>query len=122
MASNDMTIILNSVQLPKFSTLRKVNTRNEKEIVTMRGTLHTDFINIGRAWAIGWRLLSEDDYDTIRELYESQFDGETLLMNFPAESLTVYVKMTIPDIENIKFSGAYYENFDIVLKEIYAFS
>ena len=71
-----MSIIgyLNGVELPEFSTPFVENIiENAADVVTLDGTMHTDFVNQRQGFALRWDVLSLDDYEIIRTIYNSQF-------------------------------------------------
>ena len=113
-----MAIILGGVLLPKYTQLKKLNDANQTDSQTLGGGIYTDFINVRRGWKIIWNLLKEEDYTTIRAIYDNQFTtGAYPVLQFDAENIYTPAKMDIPTEEDIKYNGAYIENFNIVLKE-----
>lgn len=122
--SKDMTMILGGRTVPLPSTFKRIYEPNETDLVTLGGTLNTDFINNRRGWQVGWKLILEDtDYQTLQDIYFEQYENEAYpLLTFPAYGLVdVPCKINISD-QNIKFNGTLIESFTITLKEQYAIS
>ncbi len=66
---------LNGVLLPKLGLPFIENIiENAVDVVTLDGTMHTDFVNQRQGFGIRWDQLSLEDYETIRAIYNSQFD------------------------------------------------
>jgi hypothetical protein len=118
-----MQIILGGAALPKYTELNRLNISNESDILSMRGTLYTDWINQRRSWVVKWNLLSITEYTAIRTMYNNQYTtGVFKMLSIPSLSIYVPVKIEIANSENIKYTGNFIEDFSIIMKEQYAFS
>lgn len=122
MAIHDMTMFLGGKTLPRPSTFKRLIQPNETDITTLGGTLYTDFINNRRVWVIGWKLLTEEDFNIIYALYQRQY-SQALYLDFQFDAYSIYskVKINITDQE-IKYNGNLIANFSITLKEQVPFS
>ena len=127
MDEKDMRIIVHkigggTVELPLYKTLKEITDPNETDNLTLDGTLYTDFVNNRRGWQVGWEKLKAADYDTVRELYNLQYQHEAYhTYELPEYGITAPMKMNITD-RNIRLNGEIIEGFMITLKEQYAIS
>lgn len=122
MSTQDMIIILGGVVMPKYTELQRLFDPNETDIVTLGGFLYTDFINNRRSWRLSWKLLREEDYTTIQNLFLKQYEtGVYHPLQLPAYNIYTPVKMGISD-HNIKYNGGFVEGFSVILKEQIGFS
>lgn len=127
MANKDMKITVTklsggSVDLPLYSTLREMVNPNETDNQTLDGTIYTDFVNMRREWQVGWEKLKAADYDTIRDIYEEQYQYEAYpTIEIPEYGVTAPMKINISD-RNIRLNGEIIEGVSITLKEQYAIS
>lgn len=111
-----------SVDLPLYSTLREMVNPNETDNQTLDGTIYTDFVNMRREWQVGWEKLKAADYDTIRDIYEEQYQYEAYpTIEIPEYGVTAPMKINISD-RNIRLNGEIIEGVSITLKEQYAIS
>lgn len=76
---------LTSLDLPPIE-LDFINTpiENATDVQTLDGNIYTDFVNMKAAWTFNYDSLTQDQYDEIRAIYDSQF------------TLFEYPKITIP--------------------------
>lgn len=127
MANKDMRIITTrlsggTVELPLYSSLKEMVDPNETDNTTLDGTLYTDFVNNRRSWMVGWEKLKAADYDTIRALYDEQYQYEAYhTFVLPEYGISAPMKINISD-RNIRLNGEIIEGFSITLKEQYAIS
>lgn len=127
MANKDMRIVVNrlsggTTELPLYSTLKEMLDPNETDNVTLDGTLYTDFVNNRRSWQVGWEKLKAIDYDTIRAIYNEQYQYEAYAtIEIPEYGVTAAMKINISD-RNIRLNGEIIEGVSITLKEQYAIS
>ncbi len=122
MSTQDMIIILGGVEMPKFTDLKRLLDPNETDIETLGGNLFTDFINNRRSWRLSWKLLKEEDYTTIQNLFLEQYEiGVYHPLQIDAYNLYTPVKMEISD-HDIKHNGGFVEGFSVLLKEQVGFS
>lgn len=114
--------LLGGVQLPDQTQLLETTTPNEADVMTLDGSLYTDFVNLMRSWTIGFPYLTQAEFDPIYELYKSQYTNETYLA-FEVDQLgiTTIVKVNISD-KDIHFNGQQVYGFSLTLKEAYAIS
>lgn len=119
-----MRIVLGGRTLPKPNTFKRIQTPTETDVVTLGGSLYTDFISRRQAWQCGWKLITEEQMQIIQDLFEEQYTDPTgayHLLQFDAYDIYAPVKLEITD-QQIKYNGALIENFSIVLKQQYAVS
>lgn len=110
------------VTLPKYKTLKEIIDPNETDNTTLDGTLYTDFVNNRRGWIVAWEKLLADDYDTIRALYNEQYQHEDYHeIEIPEYGISARMKINISD-RNIRLNGVIMEGVSITLKEQYAIS
>lgn len=127
MGSKDMRIIVHrlsggTVELPLYKSLKEIVDPNEADNVTLDGTLYTDFVNNRRSWNVGWEKLKAADYNTIRALYNEQYQYEAYhTFELPEYGITAAMKINISD-RNIRLNGEIMEGVSITLKEQYAIS
>lgn len=50
---------------------------NSQDNTTLDFTMYTDFINRKREWELNWKVLTEDQYDDLKAVYDSQFTTHT---------------------------------------------
>lgn len=82
-----------TVQLPPFEVSLNTDTlENATDVTTLDFNLYTDFINSKRQWVMGWDSLTEDEYDSIREMYEEQFS----LFEYPYLTISYYGIVDVP--------------------------
>lgn len=127
MANKDMKITVTklsggTVDLPLYSSLREMINPNETDNQTLDGTIYTDFVNMRREWQVAWEKLKAADYETIREIYEEQYQYEAYpTISIPEYGITAAMKINISD-RNIRLNGEIIEGVSITLKEQYAIS
>lgn len=70
---------------------------NAVDIVTLDGSLYTDFVSQGRQWQFNYESLTKAQYDELRAKYDAQFTAyEYPELSIPFYSLTDQpVRMTI---------------------------
>ncbi len=117
----DMTLILGGVILPKYSSLKRIDTPNESDNFTLASTLYTDFINNHRSWLITWKDTTRANLNIVRNLYLEQYTNGTYHpLQFDAENIYAPVKINISD-QDVKFNGELV-TFQATITEQYAFS
>jgi hypothetical protein len=127
MANKDMRIIVTrlsggTVELPLYSSLKEMIDPNETDNTTLDGTLYTDFVNNRRSWMVAWEKLKAADYDTVRALFNEQYQYEAYhTFVLPEYGISAPMKINISD-RNIRLNGEIIEGFSITLKEQYAIS
>src|SRR5688572_28231881 len=69
-----ITATLNGTAMPPIE-LDFINTPTENavDVVTLDGSMYTDFVSQEYAWAFNYDSLTEAQYDAIRAIYDSQF-------------------------------------------------
>lgn len=74
------------------------NIENATDVITLAGDIYTDFVNQKTQWTFNYDSLTEDQYEAIRAVYDSQF---TLLtyptLNIPYYSFSASCRMYIND-------------------------
>ena len=124
MATKDMAVILGGRLLPKFTKdgFKRIYTPNEKDNVTLGGTLFTYFKNNRRTWQIKWSMIKEDGFQVIEDLYLEQYElsiYHPLQIDAFGIITTVKMNMNNPDIV---LNGGFYRNVVITLQEKAAIS
>lgn len=116
------TIYLDGVLLPDYGDIIEVINENIGKNYTLDGSLYVDYYNNRRSWQIKWNMLTPDEYDTIRALYDKQFAQDTMLM-LVVNNMNLFVPcfMTISD-KKPKHNGQRIQDFSILLEEQYAIS
>ncbi len=75
------TPFINDVQLPLVSTPYKENViENATDVVTLDGSLHTDFVSQRQGFELRWDVMTLDEYETIRAFYDGQFTGNDYVL------------------------------------------
>lgn len=107
---------LNDVELPVFSTPFIENViENAKDVVTLDGTMHTDFVNQRQGFSLKWDTLSIDEYEIIRDIYNLQFsNGE-----YPEFTCDYYDAVDVPcrmyiNDRDVRVMGC--EVYDVVVR------
>ena len=116
------TIYLDGVLLPDYGDIKENIDPNVAKNYTLDGSLYVDYYNNRRSWEIKWNMLTPDEYDIIRTLYEKQFKQDTMLM-LVVNNMNLFVPcfMTISD-KKPKYNGQRIQDFSILLEEQYAIS
>lgn len=88
------------------------------DVVTLDGTMNTDFMNLRRGWEINFKVLDETQYDALRAVYNSQFTTfDYPDFSFPLYNITdVPVRMYIND-KNIQRDGCQLRDVQVKLIE-----
>lgn len=120
----NIAITLGGVVLPvvKIEDLKEIPSPIESSNITLDGTLYTDFVSLRRSWQIHWPILTEDEYDDIRAIFNAQYTNEAYpLLQIPYYGISHPAKMSINE-KNIKWDGNCIRDFSVVLEEQYAVS
>lgn len=48
---------------------------NAVDVMSLDSTLSTDFVNRRREWDIAWKVLTEDQYNDLKAVYDAQFSS-----------------------------------------------
>lgn len=94
---------------------------NAVDIETLNGRLYTDFVNQKGEWSLSFDSLTEDEYNDIRAIYDSQFTE----YDYPTLSIAYYsvedvsVRMYIND-KNIWNNCGAIQNVELRFREQYA--
>ena len=122
MTQKDMSIVLGGVVLPSYSDLTELTKENSTDRVTLGGSTFTDFKNVLRSWRMSWDLITEEDYQIIRGVYNNQIANKSYpFFELAAFGLYVPVRMKITDTK-YKYNGALIKNFSITITEQHAIS
>lgn len=69
-----ITAQLNGVDMPPIEIdFINTPTENATDVVTLDGSMYTDFISQNYGWTFNYDSLTKAQYDTIRAVYDSQF-------------------------------------------------
>lgn len=118
----DMSIYLNGVKLPNFSSCIRAYDTNQVINKTLGGIMYTDFLNIRRSWSIKWEQMFRSDYDIVYNYFLWQYQNHTYpVLQVPAYSINAPVMLLISD-QNIRHNAVIVENFVLNVIEQYAFS
>lgn len=101
--------LLNDLQLPPLEQdFVNTNLENAVDVVTLDNTIYTDFVdNDFSQWSLEWDSMTQDEYDAIRAIYDSQFSDYT----YPTLTIAYYgvedvpVRMTINEKNIWKYCG-----------------
>jgi hypothetical protein len=90
---------------------------NAGDVLTLDGTLYSDFVNQRREWEINFKVLSESDYDDLRAVYDTMFSTGT----YPTFICSYYsintpVRMRLND-KDIRFDGGCIYDVSITLTQ-----
>lgn len=122
-SKKDMTIIVNGVAWPAYSTLKPKHTPNDTDTRTLDGTMYTDFINNLREWAVAWDKLKESQWQQIFADYMAQYNGEAYaIVEIPAKGIVAPMKIVIDSDPQIRWNGVIYQGMSVTLKEQYPIS
>lgn len=103
-------------------SFKEIPTPNATDIRTLQGNLYTDFTSFTRTWEIEWNHLDENDYNDLRDVWESQFtNNQYVLFVVPNYSISTLVKMDLND-KDITFQGCIIKGVSIRLQEQVAIS
>lgn len=88
-----ITAVLNGLQLPPLE-LDFINTpiENAQDVQTLDGSIYTDFSSLNSAWTLNYVSLTEDQYNAIRAIYNSQFT----LFEYPLLTISYYGVEDVP--------------------------
>lgn len=84
-----ITATLNATAMPPIQ-LEFINTptENATDVVTLDGSMYTDFVSQNYSWEFNYESLTQAQYDTLRAIYDSQFTTfEYPLLSIPFYSL-----------------------------------
>lgn len=117
----NITGTLGSLQLETFTIpFAESPIENAVDIITLDGTLYTDFINKSREWTLNWAMLHEDDYNALKTIYDTQFtSGQYPVFELPYYSINVPVRMYI-NSKDVRRDGCNIMNVNVRLREQYA--
>lgn len=78
---------LNGTALPPIE-VEFINTpkENAADVETLDGSIYTDFVSVIKLWTFNYDSLTEDEYNDIRAIYDSQFT----LYEYPLLSISYY--------------------------------
>lgn len=115
----NIEIILDGITLPIVHyPFTRNPLENAADILTLDGTLYTDFITRRQSWNLHWAKLHEDDYNTIKNLYDLQWSNKDYhLLNIAYYNVIDQpVRMTLNE-QDIKQDGCYMVNVDVTLTQ-----
>lgn len=106
---------LNGQQMPRIERdFISIPQENAVDVVPLSGKLYTDFVSVEESFTFNYQSLTQDQYDTLRAIYDSQFTT----FEFPVLSIPFYgienqpVRMYINDkniwnncgdVQNVQF-------------------
>lgn len=78
---------LNGVDMPPIEVdFINTPTENATDVVTLDGSLYTDFISQNYGWTFNYDSLTQAEYDVLRAVYDSQFT----LYTYPELTIDYY--------------------------------
>lgn len=78
---------LNGVDMPPIEIdFINTPTENATDVVTLDGSLYTDFISQNYGWTFNYDSLTQAEYDVLRAVYDSQFT----LYTYPELTIDYY--------------------------------
>lgn len=116
----DMTFSLDGQIIPKPTTFLRKDDGNYQARRTLEGVLYVDFRERLRTWVVTWNLiLVENDFNTIKTLWENQFINRAFpQLVFAEYDIDVPVFIEISD-QPIRFNGTLIESFSLTMTEQY---
>lgn len=114
----NMTGTLGGVVIDKFTIpFLERSIENAADVVTLDGTMYTDFININKEWTINFEELCHADYNEIKTVYNNQFsNGEYPTFVLPYLTVNASVRMWINE-RNVQKDGTSVRGFQVRLRE-----
>lgn len=112
-------VYLNGIELPRLEIpFLQTPLENSRDVETLDGNVHSDFISLERQWSISYSRLTKEQYDQIRDIYESQFETG----NYPTLTIDEYNVDEVPvrmrlNTKNIKNWGKFIDDVEITLRE-----
>lgn len=86
-----ITASLNGVDMPRIQK-DFINTpqENATDIVTLSGEMYSDFVSVEQSYTFNYESLTQDEYDALRAIYDSQFETpfEYPLLSIPFYDIT----------------------------------
>lgn len=93
-----ITATLNGVPMPRIQR-DFINTPQENavDVVPLSGDVYVDFVSVENTWTFNYEVMTKDEYDGLRAIYNSQFtDYEFPLLSIPFYGLVdAPVRMSI---------------------------
>lgn len=116
----DMTFSLDGQIIPKPTTFLRKDDGNYQARRTLEGVLYVDFRERLRTWVVTWNLiLVENDFNTIKTLWENQFINRAFpQLVFAEYDIDTPVFIEISD-QPIRFNGTLIESFSLTMTEQY---
>lgn len=69
-----ITASLNGVAMPPIEQqFLERPMENAQDIVTLDGNMYTDFISLNKMWVFNYVIMTEAEYQLIKDAYEAQF-------------------------------------------------
>lgn len=82
-----ITATLNATAMPSIEKdFIHTPTENAADVQTLSGDVYTDFVSQEYAWSFSYESLTQDEYDALRAIYDSQFT----LYQYPTLSIPYY--------------------------------
>lgn len=85
-----ITASLNGQSMPTIEQdFINTPTENAVDVVPLSGDIYTDFVSIEQTWTFNYQSLTQDQYNTLRAAYDSQFQPpfEYPLLSIPFYSI-----------------------------------
>lgn len=84
-----ITATLNGTDMPPIQVnFINTPTENAADVITLDGSLYTDFVSQNHSWTFNYESLTEDEYNALRAIYDLQFTSyEYPLLSIPYYSL-----------------------------------
>lgn len=108
------------VTLPKYARdgLKELIQQNFAKNRALDGTLWVDFYNNIGGWVVKFDVITKDEYDEIRALYDDQFSNEEFLTlndpGIPVADLSVFLNM--PAERDLSWNKSVCKNLKITLE------
>lgn len=82
-----ITATLNGAAMPPIELdFIHTPTENAVDVVTLDGSMYTDFVSQNYSWTFNYDSLTQSEYDAIRDVYDSQFT----IYEYPELSIAYY--------------------------------
>lgn len=107
----DMRIYLAGGQMPRFTSFEEITQPNASEVFGLNANLNIDFVNYRVGWRASWKLISVDDYNKLKAVFNRQFSQSSLPhLLVPGWGISTPVYMKISEA-NIRYRGGWIEDF-----------
>jgi len=117
--SDTIEIKVNGINWPSLhAPFIEIPIENATDIITLDGTMYTDFINERRQWKLHWSVLESNQYNIIKTAYRSQFLNESYLtVDIPFYGINGVLMRMFLNEKNIRNAGDCILGVEVILTE-----